>query len=139
MARVLSVITPSIRFGSMLRVSRSISTKTGVKPAWSTALPVATKDSAGTTTSSPRLAPKSYSTASARASASVPVLTATASFVPVSSANFFSNSLTSLPLERRLASSASMISSFALGVTESVPNGILILSVPPIVHISSCY
>ncbi len=56
-ARVRSVIAASIWVGSMFSVSGSMSTKTGRKPACTTALPVATKESAGTITSSPGRAP----------------------------------------------------------------------------------
>ena len=124
MATVRSVTASSMRAGLMFSVARSTSTKAGVNPAWSTALPVATKESEGTMTSSPRSAPKSYSAASARASASPPLDTATASRAPVSSAKRCSNSRTIFPLETRPLSSAARTRFFASSVIVIVPKGI---------------
>ncbi len=64
--------------------------------------------------------------ARARASASVPVLTATASLVPTSLANLFSNSRTYLPPDNLLVSNIAAISFLDFFVTGRVPKGILI-------------
>ena len=54
-AFVLGVIARRTCSGSILKVSRSTSTRTGVAPAWMTLLTVAAKVIAGTMTSSPGL------------------------------------------------------------------------------------
>src|SRR5689334_61488 len=93
-AFVRGVIAASTCAGSMLSVSGSMSTKTGVAPTSRMVLPVAAKLNGVVITSSPAPMPCANS---ATCSAAVPDETATASDTPHSSAKRRSNSSTCLP------------------------------------------
>ena len=94
MARVRGVMASSIRRGSRLYVSRSMSTKTGVQPAWTIALAEATKERLGQMTSSPGRTGKA---SNAKCRAVMQEETATACEAPTYSAKRFSNSATRDP------------------------------------------
>src|SRR5664279_2086371 len=90
-ARVRGVIALSMQLGSMLYVTGSTSTNTGIAPAYLIALAVAMNERLGHNTSSPGSMPTA---SSARCSAVVHDDTATALCAPTYSANAFSNSAT---------------------------------------------
>ena len=93
-AFVLGVIAASIFAGSILKVSGSISAKTGVAPTIPIASVVATKVNAVVITSSPFPISKALK---AKCSASVPEFKPIAYLAPVYSANSFSKAFVLLP------------------------------------------
>ena len=90
-AFVFSVIASSILEGSIVNVSSSISTKTGLAPVYKIELPVAAKVNGVVITSSPSPIPAA---SNATCNAEVPELVAIPYFAPTKSANSFSNSIT---------------------------------------------
>ena len=106
-ALVFGVTFSSIRSGSMLKVSGSISAKTGTAPSRAIEPAVAKKVNDGQTTSSPGPTPYAISVQS---SASVPLLTPMACFVPQYAARSRSNRSTCGP---RISACASHTSSIA--------------------------
>ena len=93
-----SAITPAIAFSnelaSMLKVSSSTSTKTGVAPRIATTSPDEKNVKSGTNTASPSPIPQAISASS---SASVPFPQVTQCFTPTYAASFSSSSETLLP------------------------------------------
>ena len=94
-ARVFGVIAASIRRGSMLQVSGSMSTKTGRAPSSAITSAVAAKVKGVVITSSPAFTPSAISAIS---SASVPLETVTQCFVPAKVASAASSAFTSGPM-----------------------------------------
>src|SRR5580704_17443410 len=125
MAFVRNVIADSIRLGSKLSFSDSISMKTGVAHSWRTAFATATKANEGIITSSPSQIP---SARRHKCRALVPELTATASEAPTCAAIACSNSSSLGPrlnLEVRSTSLTALISS---SFTSGADRGILIVA-----------
>src|SRR6185295_9584110 len=106
MALVLVVIAAAVCAGSRLKVTGSMSTKTGRAPRRATAPAVAKKEKVGVTTSSPAL---TSSAISASSSASVPDDTATAWRMPSISASSRSSASTSGPMMKRWLSATRVI------------------------------
>src|SRR6185295_3709098 len=106
MALVLVVIAAAVCAGSRLKVTGSMSTKTGRAPRRATAPAVAKKEKVDVTTSSPAL---TSSAISASSSASVPDDTATAWRMPSISASSRSSASTSGPMMKRWLSATRVI------------------------------
>ena len=113
------------------RSTASMSTNTGLAPAWTTTLAVATKLSDGTRTSSP--GPMS-NTASMSCRAAVAECTATASSTPCNSANASSNRRTRWPMVSQPLSITSVSACFSAFPRIGAPSSMTVGSATVLTH-----
>src|SRR4029079_17255016 len=119
-ARVFDVRAAMTASSDALSVSASTSTSTGVAPTWAITSALAANVHVGTMTSSPGPTPIA---SSARCSAAVAELTATAFGNPTNAANASSNSLTRGPVVSHPESRTARTASFSRSVIDGRANG----------------